>query len=73
MTDRDSQGTFGIIFGELLVSATLALLMILVFVLITLFMVILEQVTDRRSDRKFEQQLAAWRVQLQGRYRSGGA
>jgi len=73
LTDRDSQGTFCIIFGELLVSATLALLMILVFVLITLFMVILEQVTDRRSDRKFEQQLAAWRVQLQGRYRSGGA
>jgi heme/copper-type cytochrome/quinol oxidase subunit 2 len=60
-------------YWEGLVSVTVALLMILAMVLVALFMIILEQVTDKRRDREFEQELAAWRVQLQSRYSRQGA
>ncbi len=53
-------------------SATVALLMILAMVLITLFMIMLEQVTDKRRDKEFERELAAWRGRLHRRYRRQG-
>lgn len=50
------------------VSAAAVLLMISAMVSIALFLIILEQVTDRRRDRQFEQELAAWRDRLLNRY-----
>lgn len=46
--------------------------MILAMVLITLFMIMLEQVTDKRRDKEFERELAAWRGRLHRRYRRQG-
>ena len=66
----DGPGAF---WRESLVSATVALLMILAMVLIAVFMIVLEQVTDKRRDREFEQELSAWRVRLQSRHSRRGA
>jgi Mn2+/Fe2+ NRAMP family transporter len=73
LTARDSRENYRAELWEVLVSATLALLMILSMVLVALFFVIHEQVTDRRRDREFEQKLAVWRVRLHGRYRGRAA